>query len=77
MGRNFKALPTVRVRICKRLWSTGTDSEETIPPACIAWRAGTTNGLPYRPARLGIDSWAPEKVYKYGLWEGGGGRIMG
>jgi hypothetical protein len=24
-------------------------------------------GLSYRPARLGIDSWAPEKVYKYGL----------
>jgi hypothetical protein len=23
----------------------------------------------YRPARLGIDSWAPEKVYKYGLWK--------
>jgi hypothetical protein len=24
-------------------------------------------GLWYRPARLGIDSWAPEKVYNYGL----------
>ncbi len=24
-------------------------------------------GLSYRPARLGIDSWAPWKVYKYGL----------
>jgi hypothetical protein len=23
---------------------------------------------PYRPARLGIDSWVPQKVYKYGLW---------
>jgi hypothetical protein len=23
--------------------------------------------LSYRPARLGIDSWAPEKVYKYRL----------
>jgi hypothetical protein len=24
-------------------------------------------GLPFRPARRGIDSWAPKKVYKYGL----------
>ncbi len=24
-------------------------------------------GLSYRPDRLGIDSWAPSKVYKYGL----------
>ncbi len=30
-------------RICKRLWSPGIDSEESIPPACVAWRAGTTN----------------------------------
>jgi hypothetical protein len=25
-------------------------------------------GLSYRPVRQGIDSWAPQKVYKYGLW---------
>jgi hypothetical protein len=25
-------------------------------------------GLPYRSARLGIDFWAPSRVYKYGLW---------
>ncbi len=25
-------------------------------------------GLSNQPARLGIDSWAPEKVNKYGLW---------
>ena len=24
-------------------------------------------GLSYKPARLGIDSWAPSKVYKFGL----------
>jgi hypothetical protein len=71
-----------RARICKRLWSPGIDSEESIPPVYVAWRAGTTIlVLSYGPARLGIDSWAPEKVYKYGLrstahylhWKGGGG----
>ncbi len=56
-----------RARICKRLWSPGIDSEESIPPAYVAWRAGTTNRVLYRPVRLGIDSRAPLKVYKYGL----------
>jgi hypothetical protein len=32
-----------RVRICKRLWSPGIDSEKSILPSCVAWRAGTTN----------------------------------
>jgi hypothetical protein len=32
-----------RARICKRLWSPGIDSEESTPPAYVAWRAGTTN----------------------------------
>jgi hypothetical protein len=27
-------------RICKRLWSPGIDSEESIPPAYVAGRAG-------------------------------------
>ncbi len=45
-----------RTRICKRLWSRGIDSEESIPPAYVAWRAGTTNRVAaagrymYRPA---------------------------
>jgi hypothetical protein len=30
-------------RICKRLRRPGIDSEESIPPACVAWRASTTN----------------------------------
>jgi hypothetical protein len=30
-------------RICKCLWSPGIDSEESISPAYVAWRAGTTN----------------------------------
>ncbi len=42
-------------RICKRLRSPESDSKESIPPAYVAWLAG----LPYRHARLGIDSWAP------------------
>ncbi len=34
-------------------------AQESIPPAYVAWWAGTSNkiGLSYRPARLGIDSW--------------------
>jgi hypothetical protein len=30
-------------RICKSLWSPGFDSDGPIPPAYVAWRAGTTN----------------------------------
>jgi hypothetical protein len=32
-----------RARICKRLWSPGIDSEESISPAYVACRAGSTN----------------------------------
>jgi hypothetical protein len=32
-----------RARICKCLWSPGINSEESISPAYVAWRAGTTN----------------------------------
>jgi hypothetical protein len=32
-----------RARICKRLRSPGTDSEESIPPAYVAWRVSTAN----------------------------------
>ncbi len=31
----------VRARIFKRLWSPGIDSKASIPPAYVAWRAGT------------------------------------
>ncbi len=34
-----------RARICKRLWSPGINFEESIPPAYVAWRAGTKNGV--------------------------------
>jgi hypothetical protein len=46
-------------RICKRLWSPGIDSEESISPAYVAWRASTTNRISYRPARPRIDTWSP------------------
>jgi hypothetical protein len=32
-----------RARICKHLMSPGIDSKESIPPAYVAWRAGTSN----------------------------------
>jgi hypothetical protein len=32
-----------RARICRRLWRPGIDSEDSIPPVYVAWRAGTTN----------------------------------
>jgi hypothetical protein len=34
-----------RVRIFKLLRSPGIDSKESIPPAYVAWRAGTTTLL--------------------------------
>ncbi len=39
-----------RARICERLWSPKIDSEESISPAHVAWRAGTTNSVAV-PAR--------------------------
>ncbi len=57
----------VRARICIQLWSPGIDSEESISPAHVAWRASTTNRVAYRPDSLGLDFWAPWRVYKYGL----------
>ncbi len=48
-----------RARICKCLWSPGIDSEESISPAYVAWRASTTNRVSYRPAKLRIDNWSP------------------
>ncbi len=32
-----------RARICKRLRRPGIDSEDSFPPAYVAWRVGTTN----------------------------------
>ncbi len=33
----------IRARICKHLRSPGIDSKKLIPPAYVAWRAGTSN----------------------------------
>jgi hypothetical protein len=41
---------TTRARNCKRLWSPGIDSEESISLAHVAWRASTTNRI-FIPAR--------------------------
>jgi hypothetical protein len=33
--------PMIRARIFKCLWGPGIDSKDSIPPAYVAWRAGT------------------------------------
>jgi hypothetical protein len=40
-----RSYPEKRTRacICKRLRRPGIDSDDSIPPAYVAWRAGTTN----------------------------------
>ena len=43
LDRKIQIEPATRARICKRLWSLGINSEELIPPAYVAWWAGTTN----------------------------------
>ncbi len=42
-GRDVVQRHICRAQICKRLRSPGIDSEESIPPAYVAWRAGTSN----------------------------------
>jgi hypothetical protein len=39
----FAAHMQNRARICKQLWSSGIDSEKSIPLAHVVWRAGTKN----------------------------------
>ncbi len=43
LGLNKRSGLEFRARICKRLRRPGIDSEDSIPPAYVAWRAGTTN----------------------------------
>ncbi len=44
----IKILPRARIKLLRSL---GIDSKESIPPACVAWRPGTTYSVP-RPHRL-------------------------
>jgi hypothetical protein len=39
----FQGIDSARARICKRLKSPEFDSKESIPPACVACRTGTSN----------------------------------
>jgi len=46
LGEKLRGIPNQvwlsRARICKRLWSPGIDSEESIPLVYVAWRGSTT-----------------------------------
>ncbi len=64
-----------RARIFKRLWSPGIDSKERIPPAYVAWRAGTITLflLGPNPHRLFKNSssdyfWTEEESIRWGGW---------
>ncbi len=59
-------------RICNRLTSLGINSEESRPPAYVAWRAGTTNRVVVPARQAGNRFLVSEKVYKYGLRRGTG-----
>jgi hypothetical protein len=41
-----------RVRICERLRSPGIDSSDSIPPAYVALRGGTTNRVVVPPRQV-------------------------
>jgi hypothetical protein len=47
MARHAK-MERVGAGIFKLLWSPGIDSRVSIPPAYVAWRAGTTTPIPTR-----------------------------
>jgi hypothetical protein len=56
-----------RARICKRLRRPGIDSEDSIPPAYVAWRAVTTNSFVVQ-ARQAVNRFLGSfKGYKYEL----------
>ncbi len=43
IDRDYCDESSTRARICKRLKRPEIDSEDSIPPAYVAWRAGATN----------------------------------
>ena len=59
----FRIREMVRARICKRFRSPEIDYEKSIPPAFVAWQAGTTFRVVVPAWQTtqagGIDSWAP------------------
>jgi hypothetical protein len=61
-----------RARICKHLRSAGIDSKESIPPAYVAWWAGTTN----RVVKAGNRYLGSLKGYKYGFRDAYFGKIQ-
>jgi hypothetical protein len=56
-----------RLKIPEPVFVNVYGAQESIPPAYVAGGPLRQIGLSYRPARLGIDSWAPQQVYKYAL----------
>jgi hypothetical protein len=57
-----------RARICKRLRRPGIDSEDSIPPAYVAWRAGTRNRVVVPAGQAGNRLLGSLKGSQYGLW---------
>ncbi len=76
LPRLEKKCPQIRARICKRFL---IDSKESVPPAYVAWRAGTIT--PFAVPALIDKGWRNRflgsfNVYKFGLsreigWVGG------
>jgi hypothetical protein len=56
-----------RARICKCLRIPGIDSQESILPAYVAWRAGTSNRVVVPARQAGNRFLGSLKVYKFGL----------
>jgi hypothetical protein len=56
-----------RAPICKRLRSPGIDSKESITPAYVAWRAGTSNRVVIPARHAGNRFLGSLKIYKFGL----------
>ncbi len=56
-----------RLKIPEPVFVNVYGAQESIPPAYVAGEPLRQIWLSYRSARLGIDSWAPQKVYKYAL----------
>jgi hypothetical protein len=65
-----------RARISKRLWSPGIDSDGPIPPAYVAWRAGTSNRVVVQASHAGnrfMGSLKGLQIRAQSAEEGGGG----